>query len=573
MAKNSTLGAKHAQVSNTGSAYVPRTIKGNGDPYNTNSGNGGKGLRKSRRNSGVLILIGVVVAVIVVAYFVGVIVFSGHFYPNTVIAGEDASMKTPGEVSDLLDDMIGSYSTEVVGHGVDMTLSAEEMGLTLDSEAVTEGMMDKRNPWAWPVEVFGRHDETSALETTYQESDKLSEMVNSTVDEFNETATLPVDATISYDEGMDVFTVVPSKIGTALNAAAITDDIITATMALEPEVDLGDEVLQQPRIYEDNPSLLGALDEANAMIRVNLVADMASTQVAETTPALIASWIRVETPEEAAEEASDEGDEEQPEKEDVEEAADIGDEHTAIEEAYADEPEEDSDVPVVSAVLDGEAVYSWALDVTSNCDTVGSTRTYTRPDGAEITVSGGTYGWYTDTAAFRDLIVDAVSSHESGTIDIPTTSTAAVYDGLGNRDWGSLYIDIDISAQYVRFYDGDTIIWESSCVSGLPANGRATPTGVFYINWPYVGRNVTLRGYESDGVTVDYESDVSYWMPFYGNSVGLHDASWRSSFGGSIYQSNGSHGCVNLPSGNAANLYEIITGTYDQESIPVVVHY
>ena len=47
-------------------------------------------------------------------------------------------------------------------------------------------------------------------------------------------------------------------------------------------------------------------------------------------------------------------------------------------------------------------------------------------------------------------------------------------------------------------------------------------------------------------------------MPFVGNSIGLHDASWRGSFGGSIYQSNGSHGCVNLPPDKAAELCSLI---------------
>ena len=46
-------------------------------------------------------------------------------------------------------------------------------------------------------------------------------------------------------------------------------------------------------------------------------------------------------------------------------------------------------------------------------------------------------------------------------------------------------------------------------------------------------------------------------MPFNGN-VGLHDASWRSNFGGEIYVTNGSHGCVNLPTKKAAAIYDII---------------
>ena len=49
--------------------------------------------------------------------------------------------------------------------------------------------------------------------------------------------------------------------------------------------------------------------------------------------------------------------------------------------------------------------------------------------------------------------------------------------------------------------------------------------------------------------------DVKYWMPFNGGQ-GLHDAWWRSEFGGSIYKNNGSHGCVNMPPKAAKKLFE-----------------
>lgn len=55
-------------------------------------------------------------------------------------------------------------------------------------------------------------------------------------------------------------------------------------------------------------------------------------------------------------------------------------------------------------------------------------------------------------------------------------------------------------------------------------------------------------------------------MPFNGN-VGMHDASWRSSFGADIYLRNGSHGCVNLPSKKA----EVIYG-YVEQGEPVIVY-
>ena len=75
----------------------------------------------------------------------------------------------------------------------------------------------------------------------------------------------------------------------------------------------------------------------------------------------------------------------------------------------------------------------------------------------------------------------------------------------------------------------------------------------------YKERNATLVG---EG----YSSPVKYWMPFYAN-VGIHDASWRTTFGGSEYLNNGSHGCVNTPEANAEKIYNNI-----EKGVPVVVY-
>ena len=46
-------------------------------------------------------------------------------------------------------------------------------------------------------------------------------------------------------------------------------------------------------------------------------------------------------------------------------------------------------------------------------------------------------------------------------------------------------------------------------------------------------------------------------MPFYGD-IGFHDASWRNTFGGDIYKTNGSRGCINMPHAAAKKMYEHI---------------
>ena len=66
----------------------------------------------------------------------------------------------------------------------------------------------------------------------------------------------------------------------------------------------------------------------------------------------------------------------------------------------------------------------------------------------------------------------------------------------------------------------------------------------------------------------DYESDVTYFMPFAYN-VGIHDASWRNGrFGGNIYKSSGSHGCINAP-------LEVVEKMYGKVEVgtPVIAYY
>lgn len=124
------------------------------------------------------------------------------------------------------------------------------------------------------------------------------------------------------------------------------------------------------------------------------------------------------------------------------------------------------------------------------------------------------------------------------------------------------YIELDITRQKVWMYVDEECILNTPCVTGSVRGGHSTPTGVYYLT--YKTTDVTLKGYNNDGSR--YASPVNYWMPFNGG-IGFHDASWRNKFGGEIYKTNGSHGCVNLPYESAKTLYENINST-----IPIIVY-
>ena len=211
----------------------------------------------------------------------------------------------------------------------------------------------------------------------------------------------------------------------------------------------------------------------------------------------------------------------------------------------------------LSVTFDPEPLVAAVKEKVNAMDTTGATRTFTRPDGKAVTVKGGDYGWITDSQATADAVREALTSGAGGTLEIIMKQNAAQAPDEGGRDFGTRYIDVDLTEQHARFYGEDgAIVWESDIVSGKPADGRDTPQGTYYIK-TNDGKSV-LRGYKPDG-TKDYETEVEFWMPFKDNSVGFHDAGWQEKFGGDWYVEHGSHGCINLPPDKAEELHGLLS--------------
>lgn len=195
--------------------------------------------------------------------------------------------------------------------------------------------------------------------------------------------------------------------------------------------------------------------------------------------------------------------------------------------------------------LDEELVREFVNSVARKYDTFGKTREFQTTSGNKIEVSGGAYGWWMDRAAETEELCEDIKAGNK-TERTPVYRATAVE--FGDQDYGDSYVEIDLTKQHLWVYRNGQIVVESDFVSGNVTKGNGTPTGVYGIT--YKERDATLKG-------ENYSSDVSYWMPFNGN-IGMHDASWRSSFGGEIYLTSGSHGCVNLPVKKAATIYDCV---------------
>lgn len=115
------------------------------------------------------------------------------------------------------------------------------------------------------------------------------------------------------------------------------------------------------------------------------------------------------------------------------------------------------------------------------------------------------------------------------------------YDALDGT-----YVAVSIEQQHLWYYKDGELVDETDVVTGRLGK-HDTPTGAYYISECIPGKYL---------VGDTYKTWVNQWMRLTNSGIGLHDAYWRSSFGGNIYTYNGSHGCINIPKDFAKMLYK-----------------
>lgn len=200
-------------------------------------------------------------------------------------------------------------------------------------------------------------------------------------------------------------------------------------------------------------------------------------------------------------------------------------------------------------MVDEESVFSYVKQLGKKYNTAYQPKTLETSYGTTVTITNGFYGWRIDSEQEVAQILADLQAGEPVEREPVYLQTA---NSHGENDYGDSYVEINLTAQHLFLYKDGKLIVESDFVSGDVAKGHSTPTGAFGVT--YTTTDAILRGQ-------DYATPVNYWMPFAGD-VGMHDATWRRSFGGNIYKTNGSHGCINLPLSVAKQIYENIEKGY-----------
>lgn len=205
--------------------------------------------------------------------------------------------------------------------------------------------------------------------------------------------------------------------------------------------------------------------------------------------------------------------------------------------------------------LDEKKLKEYVEELCEKYDTTKQDRSLLATRGDIVTVPAGTYGNKINKKAEIEYLKEAFLDKREEE-HFPEYSQRAW--GTGDDDIGDTYIEVDLTEQKMYYYVQGKKVIETPVVTGCTGKGNGTPAKACYIYFKQ--KNRVLRG-------EDYETPVDYWMAVYGN-IGIHDATWRRKFGGTIYKYSGSHGCVNTPYKEVQKLYELA-----EEGTPVMIFY
>jgi lipoprotein-anchoring transpeptidase ErfK/SrfK len=461
-----------------------------------------------------VLIAGAAVLVAILAYCIGCVYFYQRFFPNTTLGGADVSLMGADDAKAALELSSQTRTVRVSGQGTSFSLTGARAGLELDVDAAVQTALANSASWQWPVQVFAAHDESDSVTASF-DLDTLRAAVEGELASFNAMATEPTDAFLYYDEASSSYQINPGSLGTKLDVDSVVDTVLEVlTSSRGTSASLTSANLVQQTVTAGDEALVAARDAANVYLSCDIELTVGGTLAATLGPSTVRSWVSLN---------------------------------------------EDG-----TATLDETALATWVSTLESTIDSRGKTRTYTQPTtGKTVTVSGsgGTYGWVSNGAELLQLVRDAVYNGYTGTYEVPLKQSAAVYNP-GGADWGLRYVDVDLTEQWIYFYDeSGNLVYNTCIISGLVSDEepteRATPTGVYVLNNKALDQTLIGLTDEETGEP-EYETPVSYWMPFIGNAIGLHDADWQAwgSWSSTYYRYAGSHGCVNMPPSAAAWAYD-----------------
>ena len=462
---------------------------------------------KSKAAKTAKLALGIIGAVLVSVYIAISVWFMFHYNYKTYINDMDYSFYTISEVDSLISSYISDYKlTLKLRDDKEFRLLPGDIDLVITPNVTAKGIKHMQNGLLWPYYIAVRKNYELYYNVEYNQ-EKLKQLLSSQPFTHTENMISPTDAYLSVVEGESV--IVSETEGNYIDfdklCSIIDESLVKGDAVLELD---STEAYVAPEIRSDNEKLVNEQQSLAEFLKMIITFKVDEISF-ELTSREYGDWLKL-----------------------------------------------GSNKPC----FDRSKVYDYVCSIAETYDTCGRDRLFRTHDNRYITLTNNWYGWLLDVDAETNELYKLLSAGVSVEHMPIYERTANAYTEDGD-DIGKTYIECDLGRQEVYVYVDGTCVIESDCVSGSYYDEKCrTPEGLY---------TILFKKTPALLVGEDYETPVDYWMPFIGElGIGFHDATWRGSFGGSIYLSGGSHGCVNLPYHIAEMLYNIV-----YSGMPVICYY
>ena len=466
--------------------------------------------KRKRRRRKVLKFFGILLLLLIAAYGGFAIFFNSHFMFNTKVNGKDYSLKSVKDVSADFEKRAEEYVLTIEeSDGDKEVVNGKDISLKYVPDEALEKLAQSQNKFFWIESLWTNPELNTKVQVEYDKT-ALTNIINNMQCLVPENQVASINAQPIYKDSE--FVVGKEIIGTQIDQAKFQASITGAFEELSETLVLSEtDCYLLPEFLSDSPEVAAACKEANKYLGAEITYDF-NPETEVVNGEVIAQFVKA-----------------------------------------------DSNMEMF---FDEAAVKAYIAGLAEKYDTLGKDRQFTTAKGNVVTVEGGDYGWKLDQEAEYTALVASIQNKEVVTREPAFSSRAATHAVM---DMGTTYAEVDLTNQHMYFIKDGQVVMDTPVVTGNPNRGNATPQGTYDLT--YKTRNATLRGQRRPDGTYEYETPVAYWMPF-NRGIGFHDATWQSSFGGSRYLTNGSHGCINMPKAKAAELYDLIP-----EFCPVVCYF
>ncbi len=442
---------------------------------------------------------------VILIYEFGVLVSHKYYYPGTRINGFQAGFKDIDTVENEMHENPADYSYNVKFRDDTYILNGYDIGLTISYRDELERIKEEQNPFLWFNTLFSN-------EYKINKSLKYDEMLlREVIDSFDsmdpKNMIKPENATIELnDEGVVV--AVDGDPGTLIeDKETVYEFVGKAVLAEKTDIDVEESGCYSIAEYtSETDKVKRCVDNCNKVAGLD-IRYLYGTEEVPLEPFQLFGTI-------------------------------------IISDTY-------------DTIISKNRVRSILEGFSRLHDTYDKLRRFKNHDREMITIDNSHYGWMLDIEAETDVLYTDLIRHKSVTRAPEFIETGYTYDCKTGDDIGGTYAEVNVEKQIMYFYKNGSLVLYTDVVTGCVSARHSTPHGIYSI--AYKQTPAVLRG-------EDYESKVTYWMPFNGG-IGFHDATWRGRFGGEIYQYSGSHGCVNMPYMKAQELFSEI-----EAGVPVIVY-